>query len=598
MDLSHIDQSKKWLIALSCGPDSMALLYKCIEHHLTVGCAFVNYHHREQSKLEEAYARKVCDTLNVPLYVMNDPFDEGDENFEAKARTWRYNFFVDIVNKYDYAGCLIGHQEDDLLETYFMQKEKGIVPMHYGLVETGEYHGMVVKRCLLDETKHDLESYCKNNGIQYYIDHTNFDETYTRNRIRHNVVEKMDRKERDLLRKEIDEKNAMLKRIRERAKVLVCEDGCLIDAYRLELEPVRLCILRDLLEEPYCKDRLSRKFLLEIDEVVMKKKDFEIDVRQNRLVLKDGYMGVVKQVEPYAYQVDRIEDIFSLKSEHFKVIEGKPSVYSVTVSEDDLPLTIRSYQEGDRIQMRFGTKKLHRFFIDKHIPLFERRSWPVVENRHKEVILVPGIGCDVQHYSITPSFSVLQCSLYLRRENYEMELNKSIKEVLISSKEIQNRVKELGAQISNDYKDLEQPLMLVALLKGSVPFLADLTRELNLDLVYDFMDVSSYAGTESTGNVKVLKDLESDITGWNVLIVEDIIDTGNTLKAVKEMLKNRGANDVKIVTFLDKPERRTVDVKAEYVGYEIPDKFVVGYGMDCNEHYRSLPYIGIYNVEE
>ncbi len=598
MDVKGLDLSKTWLIGLSCGPDSMALLYQCLEAGVSVACAFVNYHHRMQANEEEAYARSVCSKLGLPLHVLNDPFVCDGENFEAKAREWRYDFFVRLVQEYGYGGVIVGHHQDDVLETYLMQKEKGIVPMVYGLAQSGLYHGMVVKRVLLDQTKEELESYCKKNGIQYYIDHTNFDEGYTRNRIRHQVLGNMSYDERMALLEEIRIENEELERLREMSKRYVYDGRVDVGLYRSLDKEVRLFVLRELLEDDFCKKRMSLKHVMEIDDIVCKKKDFELECFDRRLGLLDGYIVVLEKSVAYAYEISCLGDVWDVQSSYFEVFQGGPSVYAVSVSEDDFPLTIRSYQEGDFIQMRFGKKKLTRFFIDKHIPLCMRKTYPVVVNRKGEVILVPFIGCDVSHYSISPTFSVLQCFQSVRREKYDMGINTCIQEVLISEEAIQQRVAELGAKITEDYKDCKEPLMVVALLKGSVPFLADLTRKLDLEFVYDFMDVSSYAGTQSTGNVKVLKDLSGDVTGCNVLIVEDIVDTGNTLKAVKDLLKNRGANDVKIATFLNKQERRVIDIQADYVGYEIPDRFVVGYGMDFNERFRSLPYVGVYKGEE
>lgn len=166
-----------------------------------------------------------------------------------------------------------------------------------------------------------------------------------------------------------------------------------------------------------------------------------------------------------------------------------------------------------------------------------------------------------------------------------------IKEILFTREEIQKKVQELGKIISNDYKG--KKLILVGILKGAVPFMADLMREIDLDLEYDFMDVSSYSGTTSVGEVRILKDISTHIEGKDVLFVEDIIDTGLTLSYLADLFKSRAANSVAITTLLSKPKRRKIDIYVKYIGYEIEDKFVVGYGMDYNEKFRSLPYIGV-----
>jgi hypoxanthine phosphoribosyltransferase len=175
-------------------------------------------------------------------------------------------------------------------------------------------------------------------------------------------------------------------------------------------------------------------------------------------------------------------------------------------------------------------------------------------------------------------------------------MHTDIKKILVTHDQIVERSKELAEEITLAYKDRKAPL-LVALLKGSIPFLAEFMKHLNMDIEVDFMDVSSYEGTESIGDVRILKDLDQSVKGDNILLVEDIVDTGKTLKQVSKMLYNKGANSVEIVTLLDKPERRLVDVKADYIGFVIPNEFVVGFGLDYNEKYRNLPYVGVLKDE-
>ena len=170
-----------------------------------------------------------------------------------------------------------------------------------------------------------------------------------------------------------------------------------------------------------------------------------------------------------------------------------------------------------------------------------------------------------------------------------------IREILISENEIQERAKQLGEKITKDYSS-KKPL-LVGLLRGSVPFLADLMKNIDLDIQFDTMDVSSYEGTESVGEIRILKDLDTPIKGLDIILVEDIVDTGRTLQTVKNTLLHRGAASVTICTLLNKSARRTVDIQADYIGFEVADEFVVGYGMDFNRKYRCLPYIGVLNAE-
>ncbi len=167
-----------------------------------------------------------------------------------------------------------------------------------------------------------------------------------------------------------------------------------------------------------------------------------------------------------------------------------------------------------------------------------------------------------------------------------------VAEILISAEELDARVQALGAEISSVYQD-KSPLLL-SVLKGSVVFMADLMRTLTIPHAIDFMAVSSYgAATESSGVVRILKDLDTPIEGKDVLIVEDIIDSGHTLSYLRGLLLARNPASLRIVTLLSKPSRREVDVPVDWVGFDIPDKFVIGYGLDYDELYRDLPYIGV-----
>ncbi|KEF36436.1 hypoxanthine phosphoribosyltransferase [Schinkia azotoformans MEV2011] len=171
-----------------------------------------------------------------------------------------------------------------------------------------------------------------------------------------------------------------------------------------------------------------------------------------------------------------------------------------------------------------------------------------------------------------------------------------IKEVLIAEEEIQKRVKELGAILSEEYQD-RFPLV-IGVLKGAMLFMSDIVKNMDIHLEMDFMDVSSYgSSTVSSGEVKIIKDLNTSVEGRDIIIVEDIIDSGLTLNYLVDLFRYRKAKSIKIVTLLDKPTGRKVDLYADLVGFDVPDAFVVGYGLDFAERYRNLPYIGVLKPE-
>lgn len=170
-------------------------------------------------------------------------------------------------------------------------------------------------------------------------------------------------------------------------------------------------------------------------------------------------------------------------------------------------------------------------------------------------------------------------------------------EKLIDEKEVVEGIKRVADKINNDYAG--KKLRLVCILKGGVFFLTELSKYIKEDMSIDFMSVSSYgSGTVSSGVVKIIKDLDESIEGENVIVVEDIVDTGNTLSYLLAMLKDRHPESIKLCTLLDKPSRRTKDVKVDYVAFTIPDKFVVGYGLDYDQYYRNLPYVGVVEFDD
>lgn len=171
-------------------------------------------------------------------------------------------------------------------------------------------------------------------------------------------------------------------------------------------------------------------------------------------------------------------------------------------------------------------------------------------------------------------------------------MNKDIEKILVTQQDLAEITKKLGEQITKDYAG--KKLLMVGVLKGSIYFLTDLSRNIDLPCNIDFIQASSYgAGTVTSGEIKITKDIASDLSGYDVLLVEDILDTGRTLKHIHDMLSKRNPQSISVITLLDKPARREVDIYADYVGVDVPNAFVVGYGLDYNQLYRNLPYIGI-----
>lgn len=177
----------------------------------------------------------------------------------------------------------------------------------------------------------------------------------------------------------------------------------------------------------------------------------------------------------------------------------------------------------------------------------------------------------------------------MKRLSYSVENDK--KELLFDKETIEKRIIELGKEITNCYEKDDSDLVVVGILRGSCIFYSDLVKTIDLPIFIDFMAISSYGSSSTSGVVKIIKDLEADVTGKNILIVEDIIDTGRTLKYLLKYFEERGAKSVKIASLLDKTERREVEINGDFIGFKVPNDFIVGYGLDFNQSYRNLPYI-------
>ena len=399
-------ENKKWLIGASGGPDSMALVKICLDKKINFAIAHVNYHHRKEAEEEEEYITSFAKKHHIPIYVLNGQFTYSG-NFEAEARRYRYNFFKEIIEKDNYDGVLVAHHKDDLLETYLMQKEKHLIPETYGLAEEMNYEGIKVCRPLLSYTKKDLENICKDADIKYYIDCTNNDITLARNYIRHEILAKMSEEEKEDLLKEIQDKNKHMDMIREKVEKLIVYDKVSLQEYRLLNDEERIALVHLFLKPYYRKDQgMSYAYKKEIDSILLKQDDFIIPFGIYEVVQDEGYFFVIKKPKAYSYTMNSSEDI--INGIYFKIADIGKKSESITVDENEYPLTIRNAEVKDAIKMRFGTKKVSRFFIDRHIPLYKRETYPVVVNNRGEVILVPELGPDVKHYSIKPDFYVIE----------------------------------------------------------------------------------------------------------------------------------------------------------------------------------------------
>ncbi|MDO5440582.1 MAG: tRNA lysidine(34) synthetase TilS [Erysipelotrichaceae bacterium] len=381
-------KKKSYLVACSGGSDSMALLDMFKDKYNLKVC-HINYHKRDTAKRDENIVRKYCKNNNIE-FIKYDYKDEEKGNFQDLARVFRYKCFANCVNKYNLDGVLVGHHLDDLLETYLLQKERKSSVTYYGLKTPTIIMDVKIIRPLLKYSKKELEEYCIKNNIEYGIDESNLTDHYKRNRIRHSKIEKMSKTDKQELLKEIKYKNYVQsqenKAVRDyiKGKTKFSYDEFMTCPYIKRL-------LRTLIKED-----LSDKHLDEIIKALKSNKNIELIIDDKCLYKEYGYIEVCDKPVDYSYTINSLE---YKKYPYFKLCKKGTSFEGVTVSKQDFPLTIRNVKEGDFISMRYGTKKVSRFFIDKKIETSKRKTWPIMLNKKGIAILVPEIGCNKDHYS-------------------------------------------------------------------------------------------------------------------------------------------------------------------------------------------------------
>ena len=397
---------KKIIVAVSGGPDSMALLdtlVKTGKYYIVV--AHVNYQKRETAYRDEKIVKAYCETHHL-IVRTKYPEYHHDENFQAWARDVRYDFFVRLGQEYGINDLYVAHHKDDAIETYIFQKQRGMLCDYYGMKEESMYQSMRVHRPLLSYTKKQLQMYCDSHHIEYGIDESNLSNDYTRNKIRHSMIDGMTDSEKNQLLLEAKNRNEELKKEREKIKeffhVWDSNANTLLNQSWMYLEYYLYNHIHKHYSRKYCQslmEQLNSSCLIDleshylerfIDTIYLVEKEEKINIELNYLEYKE-YPNFIL-------------------GENGKVIEG------LSLKEDDFPIRIRTVQDGDSILLRYGKKNVHRFFVDRKIPRYQRLSWIVIENRQKEVIFVPGIGCDVYHFSVKPNLFVLEYKMLLKEK--------------------------------------------------------------------------------------------------------------------------------------------------------------------------------------
>lgn len=646
-----LEKGDRVLLGVSGGADSMCLLSVLdelkSEYDLSLYVVHVNHMIRgTEADEDEEYVRDYCKMIGIPMCARHENVrkmaKEHGWSEEEAGRNARYAAFYEECKRNSCHKIAIAHNMNDNAETILfhlfrgtgLQGLTGIAPLRDNII-----------RPLLSVTREEIEEYLQKKNIQFRTDSTNLSEDYARNKIRHSILpyasreinaratehivttaiqlseaaDYIDQVTTQEFNKTVREnKNFMeinLELFRSLPKViqkslvrktifLWCmqlkdiEEGHIMDVVALADKEVGKyihlpygIIAKKTYESIIISRNASENLYLQQDEKQAEyflrcksRERSDCDVNGKELSFLPVIPGKYEFPE-YGCEIE------------FSIVESKNSIripkngYTKLFDYDKIKtaVEIRNRKTGDFLQINKhgGKKSLKSVFIDSKVPKEFRDEIPLLcDGNH--VLWVFG-GRTSEAYLVEESTSrVLMVEVKRKRCNIVAE---NIK-VLISEDKIEQRIKELGEEISKVYED--KPLHLICILKGGAFFMTELSKHITVPLSIDFMSVSSYGDAlVSSGRVKIVKDLDDSIEGKDVLIVEDIIDSGRTLSYLTEMLKNRGPKSIKICTLLDKPDRRETEVKVEYTGFKIPDEFVVGYGLDYKQKYRNLPYVGV-----
>ena len=604
------------IAAVSGGADSMALLLFFLrwgeELGVTVEAAHIDHGLRgEDSARDAAFVAAFCAARRVPLHLHRAepaPAHAGED----WARRQRYAFFDRLAE--GGARIATAHTLNDQAETLLLRLARGC--------STAGAAGIPVRRGpyirpFLTVERAETEDYCRTCGQSWVEDATNAGDGYARNRVRHTALpalETVNPRAVQALARFSARMAAVDGYLTAQADTLLQQAACaggwqaapLADAHPAVRDQALAAMLGADAQDALVA-RLAGLLAAGQGSVNLP--------RRGRAVLQKGVLRLEQAPQPSVSIVPTPflapgaypwPDGRSLRAE---VLDYEKFIKLQPVHKKDLNYwadydkiqqyspVLRTRQPGDRYAPagKGHTKTLKKWLNELHIPPEARALLPLLAQRDGDRVLwLCGRGFARGFEPDERTRRVLRLTVQQENEmgDTQMSMNDDILRVLYSEEELEAKCAELGAQISKDYEG--KNLLLVSVLKGAVVFMTDLMRHITVPCAIDFMVVSSYgSGAKTSGVVKIVKDLDTDLTGKDLLIVEDILDTGMTLSYLKQLLQDRNPSSIRIATLLDKPERRRAPIRADYIGYQVPDEFVVGYGLDYDEKYRNLPYVGI-----
>lgn len=391
IDLSlYLDKSKKYCVATSGGPDSMALLDLCVQQGFSVYAFHMNYHHRDTAYRDQLIVNEYCFAHKIPSVIANyQPM--GNANFQMDARLARYLKAKEVIESNELEALLVAHQQDDVLETYLMQKESKREVNYYGLKATNELFGIKVIRPLLSLTKRQCHTYCLMHDIDFGIDESNLTDIYTRNKIRHHILFEYTQQQRDDLLCEIEQKN---KQLQAQLSHLVFTDQNLTISGSVSDDSVAKGLRQLLVQLDAGYGNKSHQYYLDLWRSISKNKAIHLN--------NQWYLFYDNSILWYEFipasQPVYINDLQIKDYGMFKISSSGNKRQGFYANPDEFPLMYRLWKDGDKIETKFGTKKVSRWFIDQKIHPRKRLLTHVIENKYGKVIYLDGFGCDYSHY--------------------------------------------------------------------------------------------------------------------------------------------------------------------------------------------------------
>jgi len=381
----NLDKKQKYLLACSHGPDSMALLFMLKEEGYNFAVAHVNYHLREESDQEQAELEAYCKKNNIELYVKEVVEIKGNENLEQQCRIIRYTFFQELVKKYHFYAVLIAHNQDDVIETYLMQKTRQNLVEFYGIKENPIIFDVKIIRPLLNYTKQELLMFCDINKVEYSIDKTNLQDVFLRNKIRHQIVEKMNKEERKKILSEMELENKKISMIIQKISNLKTKS---VEEYNRLSDDEFLYAIVNLGRKIKPDFIMSRAQGLEIRKIFNSDKaNVTVDVSGLKLVKSYESFDLFSDCDECKFSYE-IKEPTVLDTPYF-YLDFTGDASNRNVKLEDYPLTVRNARSDDTYIISGYSKVLRRLFIDWKVPLPLRKRWPVIVNKDGIIIYVP-----------------------------------------------------------------------------------------------------------------------------------------------------------------------------------------------------------------